>query len=181
MKANKRCNENKTELFPFIVKELIENIDDAHGLFCRVCIGDRALANQDVDLQLLMPCNIQEAAERMFVHVQHDAENCLRNIVKPIDSDVVVIALSAFHTTSRHQELWLEFGVGKHLKYIPIHGIAPSLGPPTSNAHLFFHSFSGCDTTSSFQGKGKTSLREIWKKSAKSVSLPVLAREWKRL
>jgi hypothetical protein len=98
------------------------------------------------------------------VHVQHAAENCPRILVKTVDSDVVVIALSAFHRTHSLQELWIEFGVGKHLKYIPIHEIATSLGPQTSTAYLFFHSFSGCDTTSSVQGKGKTSFNATWKK-----------------
>ena len=100
----------------------------------------------------------------MFVHVQHAAEHCPRILVKTVDSDVVVIALSAFHRIRGLQELWLEFGVGKHLKYIPIHEIATSLGPQMSTAYLFFHSFSGCDTTSSIQGKGKASFYETWKK-----------------
>ncbi|XP_071953317.1 uncharacterized protein [Antedon mediterranea] len=49
-------------------------------------------------------------------------------------------------------KLWIEFGVGKHLKYISIHKIT-SLGSQASAAYLFFHSFSSSDTTSSVQGK----------------------------
>lgn len=158
-----RCDDNKSELFPLIVNEVVENIDTHHGLFVG-SLGDGAVANQYVDLQPLMPCNMEEADERMFVHVKHAAENCPRILVKTVDSDVVVIALSAFHRIPGIQELWLEFGVGKHLKYISIHEIATSLGPHISTAYLFFHSFSGCDTTSSVQGKGKASFNETWKK-----------------
>ena len=158
-----RCDENKSELFPLIVDALSENISDRRGLF----VGSRedgAVANQNVDLRSLMPCNIEEADERMFVHVQHAAALYPRILIKTVDSDVVVIALSAFHRIHGLRELWLEFGVGKHLKYIPVHEIAVSLGRQTSNALLFFHAFSGCDTTSSLKGKGKKSFNEAWKK-----------------
>ena len=93
-----RCNENKTELFPFIVKAPSENIDSTRGLFVG-SLGDGAISNQYVDLQRLMPCNIEEADERMFVHVQHAAEDCPRILIKTVDSDVVVNPLSAFHNT----------------------------------------------------------------------------------
>ena len=55
-------------------------------------------------------------------------------LVKTVDCDVVVVALGAFHRFHCLEELWLEFGVGKHLKYIPIHKIATSLGAQTSTA-----------------------------------------------
>ncbi len=115
---------NKSKLFPLIVDALSENISDRRGLF----VGSRedgAVANQNVDLRSLMPCNIEEADESMFVHVQHAAALYPR---------VVVIALSAFHRIHGLRELWLEFGVGKHLKYIPVHEIAVSLGRQTCNA-----------------------------------------------
>ncbi|CAB4022060.1 Hypothetical predicted protein, partial [Paramuricea clavata] len=142
-----RCDENKTELFPLIVKSLTENINCANGVFVGT-VEDGAVSNQaDIDLEPLMPCNIEEADERIFVHVRNAAEECSRILVKTVDSDVVVIALSAFHRIPGLQELWLEFGVGKHLRFISIHEIANSLGPQASTAYLFFHSFSGSDTT----------------------------------
>jgi hypothetical protein len=78
-----------------IVDALSENISDTRGLF----VGSRedgAVAKQNVDLRSLIPCNIEEADERMFVHVQHPAALYPRILVKTVDSDVVVIALSAF-------------------------------------------------------------------------------------
>lgn len=79
-----KCDENKSELFPLIVNKL-------------VALEDGAVANQYVDLQQSMPCNIEEADEGTFIHVEHAAEKCPRTLVKTVDSDVVVIALSAFH------------------------------------------------------------------------------------
>ncbi|CAB4001311.1 Hypothetical predicted protein [Paramuricea clavata] len=164
-----RYDENKTELFPLIVKSLTENINCAHGVFVGT-VEDGAVSNQaDVDLEPLMPCNIEEADERMFVHVRNAAEECSRILVKTVDSDDVVIALSAFHKIPGLQELWLVFGVRKHLRFIPIHEIANSLGPQTSTAYLFFHLFSGCDTTSSLHGKGKKSFIDTWKKMASAT------------
>ena len=70
-----RCDENKTELFPFIAKALVENIAP-HGLFVGYLV-DMAVANQYVDLESLMACNIEKVDERMFAHFQHSAELCL--------------------------------------------------------------------------------------------------------
>ena len=81
-----------------------------------------------------MPCNIEEADECMFVHARNAAEDCSRILVKTVDSDVVVIALSTFHRIPSVQEVWNQFGVGKHLKFLPIHEIANSLGPQASTA-----------------------------------------------
>ena len=164
-----RCDENKTELFPLIVKSLAENINCVHGIFVG-SVEDRAVSNQAyIDLEPLMPCNIEEADERMFMHVRNAAEDCSHILVKTVDSDVVVIALSAFHRIPSLQELWIEFGVGKHLKFLPIHEIANSLGPQACTAYLFFHSFSGCDTTSTLHRKGKKSFSDTWKKMASAT------------
>ena len=164
-----RCDKNKAELFPLIVKSLAENINCVHGIFVG-SVEDRAVSNQAyIDLEPLMPCNTKEADERMFVHVRNAAEDCSRILVKTVDSDVVVIALSTFHRIPSLQELWIAFGVGKHLKFLPIHEIANSLGPQASTAYLFFHSFSGCDTTSTLHGKGKKSFSDTWKKMASAT------------
>ena len=110
-----------------------------------------------------MSCNLEEADERIFLHVQRAAKTYESVLVKTIDSDIVVIALYAYQHIQNLNELWIEFGVGKSLQFIPIHEISNGLGPSVCNAYLFFHSFSGCDTTSSFSGRGKKSFHETWK------------------
>ena len=157
-----RCDENKKELFPFIVKGLMEHLQSD-----RLFVGsleDGAVANHELDLESLMPCNIEEADERMFVHVKHAVRQHPRILIKTVDSDVVVIAVGMIKRVQGILELWIEFGVGKHLKYIPVHELANSLGPQVSTAFLFFHAFSGSDTTSSFNGKGKKSFHGAWKR-----------------
>lgn len=55
------------------------------------------------------------------------------------------------------------FGAGKHLRYLPVHDIARSMGPEKSRALLAFHAFTGCDQTSSFASKGKKTAWETWR------------------
>ena len=55
-----------------------------------------------------------------------------------------------------------EFGAGKSLRFMPIEQIARSLGPDQSLAFLFFHAFSGCDTTSSLLGKDEKNFFDTW-------------------
>ena len=110
-----------------------------------------------------MPCIFEKADERLFLHALHAAKTCKPLLVKTVDSDVVVIALSVFHRIPNLTELWIEYGVGKAMEFIPIHEISDSLGPLVSEAHFFFHAISGCDTTSSFAGKAKISFYFTWK------------------
>ncbi|XP_068711906.1 uncharacterized protein [Montipora foliosa] len=53
--------------------------------------------------------------------------------------------------------------MGKYVQYISVNSTCAFLGPETSRALPMFHSFTGCDTTSCFFGKGKKSAWEAWK------------------
>ena len=43
-------------------------------------------------------------------------------MISTVDTDVVAIAISSFNKMML-RELWIEFGSGKHRRYIPIHEI----------------------------------------------------------
>ena len=88
-------------------------------------------------------------------------KGCKKLLVRTVDTDVVVIAISVMNDI-KPEELWVAFGVGKNLRYIPIHSIAASIGPRKSAALPFFHSFTGCDTVSSFTGIGKKTAWNVW-------------------
>ena len=62
---------------------------------------------------------------------------------------MVVIAFAKFQYISL-TELWIEFGVGKHLKYLSTHDMSRNIGKEKSQALLAFQAFKGCDKTSSF-------------------------------
>ena len=56
-----------------------------------------------------------------------------------------------------------EFGVGVNRKWIALHRLAHSLSPPKCGAFPSWYTLTGCDTVSSFHGKGKKSVWETWK------------------
>ena len=84
-------------------------------------------------------------------------------LVKTVDSDVLVIAISVYHRIPNLHELWAKFGKGKNLKYIPVHRIASNLGVMSASALSLFHALSGYDTTSSIFGKSKKTFYDAWK------------------
>ena len=57
----------------------------------------------------------------------------------------------------------LLLGTGKNFTHIHINEICNALGEHQSIALPVFHSFTGCDTTCAFFGKGKKSAWEAWK------------------
>ena len=78
-----------------------------------------------------------------------------------VDSDIVVIAIGHFANLGL-AELWIGFGSGKNFKMIPVHAVANQLGPRKCLALPLFHSFTGCDTISSFLGIGKKTAWAAW-------------------
>ncbi len=69
-------------------------------------------------------------------------------------TDVVAIktAITPRFDLDEQCELWIEFGVGKHHRYLVVHEIADALGPVRSMALPVFHSLTGCDDVSTCQG-----------------------------
>ena len=59
-------------------------------------------------------------------------------------------------------ELWVAFGMGKSYQEIRINSVYDKLGKDKSIALPYFHAFTGCDTTSQFFGKGKSSAWVAW-------------------
>ena len=83
-------------------------------------------------------------------------------MLSTVDSDVLVLAVSSV-VLLENTELWVAFGTGKHLRYIPAHDIATILGGEKAHALPMFHPFTGCNTVSSFAGRGKKTAFDIWK------------------
>ena len=85
-----------------------------------------------------------------------------RIMLRTVDTDVVVLAVSTV-VSMENTQLWIAFGTGKHLRYIPAHEIATSLGAEKAQTLPMFHAFTGCDTVSSFAGKGKKTAFDTWR------------------
>ena len=110
----------------------------------------------------LQPCNKEEADDRMFLHVQNASVSGHRKIsIITVDTDVVVIACYCFADLDV-DELWIEYGTGKHRKWIPIHELVNALGVEKCRAMLFWYAYTGCDTVSQFLGRGKKTAWKVW-------------------
>ena len=77
--------------------------------------------------------------------------SCCEQWIQTLSSGLSPLSVVSMENT----QLWVAFGTGKHLRYIPAHEIATSLGAEKAQALPMFHAFTGCDTVSSFAGKGE--------------------------
>ena len=68
-----------------------------------------------------------------------------------VDTDVNVIIVGKLICFS-NTDIWLAFGTGTKFRHIHVNTMCNVLGIEKSIA---LHSFTGCDTTSTFFGKGK--------------------------
>ena len=122
-------------------------------------VGQFALCNGTP--QLMLQCDHDEADTRMCIHLKDALEKGARNIlIRTVDTDVVVILVGLFFTLLTEYpscEVWVAFGMGKSYQKIRINSLYHKLGKDKSIALPCFHAFTGCDTTSQFFGKGKSS------------------------
>ena len=153
-----RINENKTELFAFLRREIVTISTDKQV----ICTLDRdVICRQPMDNEGLASCSHEETGSRMMVHVAHAANT--HNKIRTVDSDVVMLAVYAFaQLTSSLNELWVAFGTGKHYRLIPAHMICAAIGLDKCLALPMFHAFTGCDTVSCFSGRGKRTAWDTW-------------------
>ena len=156
-----RVDENKEELFLCLVEQLTI-IETDHGEVVSTKHETVIFDNDRTDAADLSPCGHEEANTRLLLHAA-DAARCgyTKAMVRTVDTDVVVIAVANYQYISL-SELWIEFGVGKNLKYLPAHDISRSIGEEKSQALLAFHAFTGCDQTSSFAHYGKKTAWAAW-------------------
>ena len=86
--------------------------------------------------------------------------------MRTVDTDVIIILAGKLHVLLEHHpgsDIWVAFGTGKHFKYVHINSVCSTLGKEKCIALPAFHSFTGCDTTSGFFGRGKKLAWEAWK------------------
>ena len=81
--------------------------------------GEEVYASVQWDTSWLSPCNHQEADTRMILHVA-DAinEGYMKILLRTVDTDVVILAVTAAAklSTISELELWVPFGTGKHFR-----------------------------------------------------------------
>ena len=96
-----------------------------------------------------------------MVHLSDAAKENKHILLRTTDTDVVVLAVASALRHPEH-EVWVAMGVGKDFRHIPAHLIARDLGPTRSSCLPLFHSFTGCNTVSFFNGISKKKAWEVW-------------------
>ena len=107
----------------------------------------------------------EEADTRMIYHVGQlpSGKNV---VVRTVDTDVAVIAWGCFYQL-QDKRISVESGVQSknNLTYISINQLFDQLGEPLSKALPFYHAFTRCDYTSSFNRKGKIKPFKLFEKN----------------
>ena len=148
---------NKTKLNDFIAKKCDDlSAFDWNKDFCVTNKLTNVVTNsgEKVIYTPNLMSILEEADNRIICHIYDILKSGLSRItVKTCDSDVVVILLGfmeIFIKSMPEIELFVEFNTGIHKKLMSINSSYNLLGKETCSTLLFFHSFTGADSTSSF-------------------------------
>eukprot|EP00794_Sanderia_malayensis_P012433 gene12433-13718_t len=163
------CGENKESFLAFLCdhwsKYQSSQLFPVHVLFVtskEICysISAGASAKQQVTCEEVpeLHCNHEEADMRLLLHANYAANVHQRIIIKSSDNDVFLLCIAMQHTI--HKELFMMTGTGNKFRCVPIKPIVRVLGENLSKYLPGFHAFTGCDSNSSFYGKGKV---KAWK------------------
>lgn len=123
----------------------------AHGDLCHCVTVMQGL--QTLSAVEDLTCDHEECDTRLFLHAQHAAHEHQTVVIKSPDTDVAVIALSL--QPDLPCRLYFFTGVGNKTRIIDLAKVSSALGTTVCLALIGIHTFSGCDSTSAFYGKGK--------------------------
>ncbi|XP_061915901.1 uncharacterized protein LOC133658193 [Entelurus aequoreus] len=123
----------------------------AHGELCH-CVTVKE-GSQTVSAVHELTCDHEECDTRVFLHAQHAAQEHQTVVIKSPDTDVAVIAVSL--QRALQCSLYFFTGVGNRTRIIDVAKVAAALGNSVCSALIGIHTFTGCDSTSAFHGKGK--------------------------
>jgi hypothetical protein len=123
-----------------------------HGEYCsKLCVIDDVM--QCTDAPELVSSQ-EEADTRLLLHAYHASQKDYPAIViKSCDTDVFVLAL--YYASELDVQLYLHTGNRQRTRYVDLTQIATRLGEAICDALPGLHALTGCDTTSSFSGRGK--------------------------
>ena len=149
-----RTSENKEQLNMFLAQKFIKLHEHKSQIFV-ITFKETILTNRldymnDTSFNY---CTTEEADPRLLLHALYHASTGLKNImIKTMDNDVLLLAIVYSSKLLAHgrDKFFVEFGFGSHTKYFTVVELLEFLGEHRSTALPFFHSFSGCNTTSSF-------------------------------
>ncbi|KAL8624130.1 hypothetical protein ACOMHN_036133 [Nucella lapillus] len=169
IKYNERANRATTGLQVQIVapewrnEKYLEKLGHLHkALFVTCeeqCFRFSAVRCREVpELQ----CVQEEADGRLLLHASHAAEAGYEAVmISSNDTDVLVLNIAFCGAIKA--PLYQRSGTSTRTELIDIGKVASSLGPSVCTALLGLHAYTGCDSVSSFAGKGKVAALKMLK------------------
>jgi hypothetical protein len=165
-----RNSSNKMELISFLVSQWKEER-------CRRKMAERSkivyvtsgekcfkITGEGFDEVAELFSTQEEADTRMFLHAVHIARYAYQAIIiLSMDTDVRLLCLAFCSHVST--PLFQKCGTDNRTRYIDICKMAQALGDDVCKALPSLHAFTGCDSISSFAGKGKLSALKLVKAS----------------
>lgn len=148
---------NKNQLQKFFQAYVLQNQERLSrvSVFLSGMIGEEPLKVQNGHIVKVpeLSSNVEEADERLFIHINHAVNNTNVKslLIASSDTDVFVCAIYYYHSvfkSSGLQKLWTLSGKGHTTRYLPIHDICEVLDNQVIETLPAIHSLSGCDTTS---------------------------------
>lgn len=156
---------NKRSLQSFIVqhweKVKVAETIEVYAAVDRVCKLLRFTANQPcpvVSVVAELESDHEEADTRMLLHAMHADSTSPGShvIIQSPDTDVAILSLH-FAPRMKESVLWFATGTKDKKRVLSISNMATHLGEKLTDALPGIHAFTGCDSVSSFHGKGKKS------------------------
>ena len=118
--------------------------------------GENVLPN--IPLKAMEKCNHEEANTRILVYIKDAISKGAKNAkVLTADTDVIVFLVGHFHELKPlYLLVWVAFGMENNLRDYSVNTlhVCDHIGEQKSKGLPIFHAFTGCDTKSSFHGKG---------------------------
>ncbi len=159
-------SENKDEMNQYLAKKLLE-FHQSYQLLVAT-YKNTSLVSQTSCSELdqhvpVRPCGAEEADQRLVRHTLNLISNGYKNIlVRTIDTDVLTLLISHISQLELGDDVYIHAYLINSVKYYDIIKTIRTLGLDTCHALPFFYAFSGCEIVSSFFGKGKCKMFDVW-------------------
>lgn len=120
----------------------------------------------------------EEADGRLLLHAHHAAKEGYKAVlISSVDTDVFILCL-AFQKFIK-APLFQKCGSKNRTRLLDIERIVTHVGQDVCDALIGLHAFTGCDTVSTFAGKGKvTALKMIIREGVHNNTFSKLGSEW---
>jgi len=104
----------------------------------------------------------EEADTRLLFHAAHAASNGY-HAIKVVSDDTDVLVLFVAFSNEIPSRIYIKSGTKNRVKYVEVQNIVTLLGERNAKALIGLHALTGCDSVSSFAGKGKIRALKLMK------------------